>query len=166
MLIMSVALLGCSGSDDSTNCPQGFTGGDCSQKITPTAMYINKIVIKNYPSSNGGNDWDNGEDTSGDNPDMFFVLQSGDQTIYSNEYKTDCTGVQTYVLTSPIGADDVASTISISVWDFDGGDPQTNSVFMSGAAFMLYDAAAFDFPTIRSVVGTNFEADIYVTYEW
>lgn len=166
MLIMSVAFLGCSGSDD-TACPEGFTGSSCNTKITPVAMYISKIVVKTYPSTDSeGNDWDNGEDNSGDKPDMFFVLQSGEQVLYSNEYKTDCSGEQTYTLSNPIGADDVASPISLSVWDFDGGDPQTNSTFMSGANFILYDAVAFDFPSVRTISGTNFAADIYVTYEW
>lgn len=61
------------------NCPEGFTGSDCSQEKTPSSMVIKSFTVTKYPktTSNGGG-WDI---TSG--PDLTFVLYNRTKnTIY------------------------------------------------------------------------------------
>jgi len=52
------------------NCPEGFTGSDCSQEKTPTSMVIKSITVTKFSkTTSNGAGWDL---TSG--PDLTFVL--------------------------------------------------------------------------------------------
>ncbi len=167
---MFVAFLGCSGSEDSTNCPQGFTGSDCSTKITPTKMFITKIVVNQYPLLTSNSQyWDTGEDTSEFQPDIVLALTFADGTsIVNDDIRTDSSGAATFQIVPTLALADVnEDLILFSVLDYDGGDGSTSDI-MAQKYIQLYDNEGSVFPSVIHVVdvGQLLQAEIHVSYEW
>ncbi|MCW3120459.1 MAG: hypothetical protein JWM28_4541 [Chitinophagaceae bacterium] len=183
MLIMSVAFLGCSGGGSACaefpcqnggffencecSCPEGFSGVDCSTKITPTKMFINKIVLKQFPATNAGSYWDNNEDTSGHNPDVFFELVNTQGAVYT-DYQTDVSGQTTILIPNQFTLTNITGEYLLSAYDYDGGEI-VNSDLIASQYFHIYNSAASSgFPSIITVTNAaeSFSADVYVTYQW
>ena len=79
MLMMFLAFAGCSGSDDSDSqveCPEGYTGVNCLEKITPRRVKIDKVDLQSFPAFNyqTNNYWDANESGVNRNPDIYFML--------------------------------------------------------------------------------------------
>src|SRR5690348_9723159 len=63
------------------NCPQGYTGSDCSQQKTPVKILVTKIKITRFSNIDAsGNGWDYLSDNSG--PDIYPVISKAGTTIY------------------------------------------------------------------------------------
>jgi len=171
MLMMFLAFAGCSGSDDSVDCPEGFTGSDCSTKVKPTKMFITKVVVKAYPLYNHEtNDfWDSGSPNSSQTrPDVFLAFDFNGNEFYSNEFMENATGELTFVMNPALPMMEINdNNIGLALFDLDDFNDITDSEFMVIQYFQAYDSLGTDFPNvIRVDNGVNFIADVYFTYEW
>jgi hypothetical protein len=170
VLIIAASILSCS-SDDSHECSTGFTGSNCDIKITPTKIKINRIDIKDFPQNNGSSTWDNGEDTSGNNPDLLFVIKEGNNPIYLlplDQIGVDATNILDYMQMIIPGLEIINpnAAYGIELYDYDG--TLASSDLMVNHFFALYDPTTHTFPDHITISNSaqHFEADIYMTYEW
>lgn len=171
VLVMFFAFLGCSSDDDSDStptCPAGYTGSSCQIQLTPTKIKITKVVIKTFPLLNpDGDTWDNGEDTSGSNPDLFFVLSKipGGGFYVENNYNIDSFLDDTFVMSTPIQITDINATFSLDLWDYDGG-AVADSEFIETVYFTIYnDGDGFPASVVTTTSG-NLVVEFFLTYEW
>lgn len=166
MLGMAVMLNGCS-SDDSTSCPEGFTGPGCLTKIAPTKIKITKVVVTQYPAMDGTNPWDAGEDSSGSAPDIWFAIGQNATLLTHSDYVIDASGAKTFLFNIPYEMPNIYFTYGFYLYEFDGGDLD-NSENMAEKDFNIYSQSDLTFPDYISVVSIadDLRADIYLTYEW
>jgi len=142
-------------------CPQGYTGADCSQQVTPTQMRITKIEVTRFPATDGGAGWDL---TSG--PDIYPTLSLGSSTIWSSPtYYQNANPSNVYefipnpaiVLNSPI------SQYTIRLYDYDDLDADD---FMGGINFTPYNSTG-GFPSVRTIdAGGSVAFKLTYTYSW
>ena len=62
--------------EGSCDCPDKFTGPDCSEQKTPDKIEIRSIQVTNFPGSNEGTAWD-----INDGPDLYFRLYEGETPL-------------------------------------------------------------------------------------
>lgn len=183
ILFVIVAFLGCS-SDSPTpctpivcknagvstpdcgcNCPDGYTGSDCSVKKTPSKILVTKIQVKKFPNTNGSTNWD-----TSDAPDIFIRLGKGStppiELLFQSNVITNVLsdGITIYEFTPPINIEiiNLASTHTIALYDYDsisyddlmGGFTFTPNNFIDG------------FPTSIKLQDTSkpLSFEIFVTY--
>lgn len=163
---MSILLGGCS-SDDSTSCPQGFTGPGCLTKIAPSKIKITKVVVSQYPTAEGTSSWDSGEDTSGAAPDIWFAIGQSTTLLAHSDYVIDASGAQTFMFSTPYEVPNIYSIYGFYLYDFDGGNLD-NSENMAEKDFNVYNSADLNFPEYVSVVSIadGLRAEVYLAYEW
>ncbi len=153
------------------NCPQGYTGSNCSTQITPNKITITKIEIVSFPtidpSAITGN-WDYFPISSSQNaPDLAIVLYDfTTSTILSNSSSnpfTDAQNTQSHSYTYPsFLISNVNNLFSIQLRDID-----TNSSFqiMDTYVFSIYDNEG-GFPSIIPIINGDTKYNLYVTYNW
>lgn len=144
--------------DGTCDCPVGWFGETCQYQSTPSTMTFNKIVITDYPVTNGGDGWD-----TFDNGDMYFILKKGATTLFTSYYYEDVSGASmTYLDGFPFNVSDVEGTFKIEVYDYDDFDADD---LMVSATFTLYEDDN-NFPSVLSYNGTKLDFDIYVEYNF
>jgi hypothetical protein len=172
VLALFILFSGCSSDSDSTECPQGFSGENCETKMLPSKIIVSKIVITQFPGfAPGNNDWDNGEDTSGDNPDLFIMIKENEELIYisptgnmvvdaQNAFDHSFTVSPALELLQPL------SLYRIALADYDGD--LASSDMMVDLYSPVYDPLAPNFPDVITIanVEAGFSADFHVSYEW
>jgi hypothetical protein len=148
------------------NCPDGYSGSDCSVELTPVSMTITRIEVTNYPATkSSGAGWD---PSSGADP--FVVFHSGTGTTYTandfaSSYFTDVTGQDlTFTTGLPITVPSLSSNWSLDMWDYDSivGDPDD---LMAGVFFTPISQAN-GFPSSIDLNATGFSATLYVTWNF
>lgn len=139
ILIVLVSFLGCS-SDDSTpepctpiaclnggisnadcgcDCPQGYSGANCSTQITPAKIFITKIRVIKFPNLKpDGSYWDSFSGI----PDIYVQVLRGTTLVYD----------------SPTFFEDVVST-STSFFDFTPALPIEITTFNTPYIMSLFD---------------------------
>lgn len=144
------------------NCPTGYTGSDCFQQQTPTAMRITKIEVLNFPGTTGsGGGWDL---TSG--PDIYITVDQGTTssgTFYdSGTFYQDASAGNVYTFTDgmPIVLNPATTNWSIGIWDYDTADPDD---FMAGVYFKPSEEAD-GFPTNFQLTTSSMRVKLYVAW--
>lgn len=142
-------------------CPEGYSGADCSQQVTPSKLQVTKIVIVKFPATDAGAGWDL---TSG--PDIRPVLSIDGQIIwdtdefyqnadpnYSYEFET---GTNTYI-------DNPSGRYTMNLYDYDDFDADD---FMGGVIFTPYNKSN-NFPSIIKLdAGGDVAFELYVNYNF
>lgn len=171
MLAIAGGITGCS-SDDSKSevlpveCPDGFTGTDCSTKKRPTKIYITGIDIVSYPMINGeGNAWDWIEMGENENPDVYFSIYSGGQYIYTADSYYENADGETLSFQTPLYTENINLAILVELRDY---DEATNEYeYMSSTLpFFIYDPQQTYFPQSVLAQNGNTTVRINLKYEW
>ena len=142
-------------------CPEGYTGANCSQQLTPEIIRINKIEVTRFPATDGGAGWDL---TSG--ADIFPYLTVGSQTVWtSSNYFSNANPNLTYSFT-PTPAIELTNPLSqhtITLYDYDDLDADD---FMGGIYFTPYHSSN-GFPDVLILdAGGGVAFKLHVTYSW
>jgi hypothetical protein len=131
-------------------CPEGYTGSNCSQQVTPSIVRINSIRVSGWPQTDNGAGWDL---TSG--PDIYVVIKRNGTTVYTSAKYTDA--VSQININTNIELSNVSSTYEISIYDYDSADADD---FIGGFTFVPY-ASNNSFPSILSVQNSSFNDIIF-----
>ena len=153
--------------DCGCDCPEGFSGTDCSAKLTPNSVTITKVVIKKFPDTDNGNWWDTFPTNS--DADIYFTIEnSSDETIYSEpNYYEDTSGLNVdypFTLDSPLSISNVTGVYYLNLFDFDTNTDD----FITLLAFLPYDEDRDGFPNTFTVTNSTdtFECEMTVEYTW
>lgn len=141
-------------------CPEGYTGVDCSQQITPTSIRLNKIDVKSFPATNNGAGWD-----IGSGPDIYPVLVKGSNVIWeSTTYFENANPSADYSFNvNPVVNLNPNDQYSILLYDEDG---IWSDEYMGGVSFFPYSNKN-NFPNVINLdAGGDVTFKLYVTYVW
>jgi hypothetical protein len=126
----------------SCDCPQGFSGPDCSNQVTPSSMRITNIKVTRFPptDSNGGG-WDF---SSGG--DIYVTMSYNNSNIYSHpsHYENANTNfTYDFAPNTNLNITNPTNKYVVSVFDYDSLDADD---FMGGIEFTPYSSLN-GFPT-------------------
>lgn len=156
---------GVSNSNCGCDCPQGYTGNNCSLEITPTKITITKIRVKQFPNSASG------VDDLGTNPDLFLSLDKSSTNVYvSDSYYPDANGngsaAYDFIMPSGIFSTSISTIFALSFWDY---DDNSDNDLMNTIFFSPYTSTVnLKFPSSFNIQDSNgqYKAEVFVTYEW
>ncbi|WP_298754873.1 calcium-binding EGF-like domain-containing protein [uncultured Psychroserpens sp.] len=187
--ILTATYFGCSSDSDSDNCetisclnggtfidcececPQGYTGSNCSTQVTPSKVIINKAIVKVFPNTNNGDFWDLSIPEAVDAlPDIYITFQNSDlDVIYDSPtfYENAISGEDTFfefAITPNIQLMTFSDPYLINIWDYDTVDEDD---FMTSFGFFAYTSNN-SFPNTITVVSQSEEilVDLELSYEW
>jgi len=163
---------GVSNADCGCDCPQGFTGSDCSTQLIPTKIFITKIKVTKFPNlKTNQNQWDSFVLAGYERPDIFpslsfyngNYLYAGQPINDSFSYGNDNF---TFIPSTPIEINQVSSQYTISLWDDDTIGTSINQEFIGGYNFYIY--ANNGFPAVLNISTSNglVAFELYLTYQW
>lgn len=154
------------------DCPPGFSGSDCSTKVPPTRIIINKIKVTGFPNHKpDGTTWDLPGGPGDSNPDIFIGLvdNTDNKLLYSsqtvfNKSSTDGDYIA-YTLDTPIIISDINKSINLSMFDI---DENSNYEFMGGWNFIMYNEKNMILPKVISIGSGSgiVKFELQVSYEW
>ena len=160
-------------SDGSCECYPGYSGSDCSQKLVPELIRINKIIVTKWPQLKGDETWDNVTDVEKRRPDPYVRVwhyENGDAVeLYKSgrklnpEYNSELT----FTPSGGVRIENPTDSYRLSLYDAD--DSGETYEFMGGRTFdpwnVVKEGIAFpDFFEITTVDGdVTFRVEI--TYE-
>lgn len=187
--ILTTTYLGCSSDSGSNNCetitclnggvfvncececPDGYTGNNCSTQVTPNKVIINKAIVKVFPNTNNGDFWDLAiPDVEDALPDVYITFQDSNlniiydsPTFYENAISGEGTFFE-FTLTPSLELTTFDNPYLVNIWDYDSGSEDD---FMTSYGFFAYTANN-NFPDIITVVNQSDEilVDLEVTYQW
>lgn len=175
MLMMFLAFAGCSGSDDSkpeVECPDGYTGVNCLEKITPKKVKINKVEIQSFPALNydTNNYWDANETGINRNPDIYFMIYQNGGYIYELDTymaNADYQVTNTFNLPNPIIITDIDSPIILELRDYNAHN-NTYQIMDNSYPVFVYEPSGVTFPSTITLFNSHdyFVVTLHVTYEW
>ncbi len=143
------------------NCPEGYTGSDCSQQVSPDKIRITRIEITRFPATDNGAGWDL---TSG--PDIYPEIFKGSSSIYRSTIfyqNADPSNVYSFDLNPAVDLDEPRDQYIIRLYDYDDFDADD---FMGGIIFTPYSADN-GFPTIIDLdAGEAVAFRLHVNYIW
>ena len=152
-------------ADCGCDCPDGYTGADCSTKLIPSSVKITKVEVKKFPDTNNGNWWDTFPSNS--DADIYFTIEDeSDVEIYSQPtYYEDASGLNVtypFILDPTLTINDVASNHTIYLFDLDDNLDD----FISLIVFKPYDSSRDGFPSTVTIANSTdtFECDITLEY--
>ena len=154
--------------DCGCDCPDGFSGTDCSAKLMPSSIKITNVEVKKFPDTNNGSWWD-GFPTNSD-ADIYITIGdviSGNEIYTSPTYYEDASGLGVmydFEPETPINITDVTNNHVLTIYDFDS----VSDEFISLLVFNPYDSSREGFPNSIAVSNTTgtFECDITLEYNW
>lgn len=169
---------GTSTPDCGCDCPQGFTGSNCSTQVTPSKITITKIRVKYFSNKTPtqGN-WDIiGLNATNASPDILVtMLNSSFTDIYKSTtyYKNAISDGITYfdfVPSTPISITAVNSPFILHLWDYDGADSNINDGIDDDMGFVglyVYSSTG-GFPSTITVSDTTIPLSFELTlsYTW
>ena len=169
---------GTSRVDCGCDCPQGFTGSNCSTQITPTKITISKIRVKYFPNKNAGSYWDlllPLVDANIALPDIYLTLENSSlieiyrsPTYYKNVV-SDGIAYYDFVPSTPINITSVTSGLFLNLWDYDGADSNgiSSDDDMGFIVFNLYKSTG-GFPSTLTVLDTSKSLgfELTLSYTW
>lgn len=140
-------------------CPDGYTGANCTQEVTPSSMRITKIVVTDFVNSG----WDVFPASS---PDIYITVGTGTSCssgLYTSSYYQDAYPGPNYdfIPSSPLVISNPTTPVSICLYD----DDVSGDEFMSGVQFTPYQSGA-DFPSVRTLTVSGLTCKVYFTYYW
>jgi len=158
------------------NCPQGFTGSNCSTQIAPTKITITKIRVKKFPNLKpNGSNWDTFVLPGYERPDIFPTLfpYQGTSVLYmgtpiikdSFSYGNDTFD---FIPTTPIVLTQISQQYTLVLYDDDSTIINPNSSeLMGGFNFYIYNSTG-GFPTTMAVSSptSDYGFELTLSYTW
>lgn len=149
------------------DCPDGFSGSDCSTKLTPSSIKITKVDVKKFPDTNNGNWWDI---LPNSDADIYFTIQNESQVeIYEHPTKyEDASGLNItypFTLDPALTINNVTNFHRIYLYDDDG---LLAHDLIDHIIFKPYDSLREGFPTNLTITNLTdtFECDITLEYNF
>lgn len=145
----------------SCDCPDGYTGPDCSDEEEPQAVIIESITVKGFPATApGGGGWDllDGADLM-----IFIEDQNGNEVWNPNTFYEDADPNGSYSWEPGLRITDVRGRHSLFVLDYDDGLSANDLI--GGANFTPYNPGS-NFPTQIGGEVEGVSLDIRVRYEF
>lgn len=169
---------GTSNANCGCDCPQGYSGANCSTQIMPTIIKITKIKVKYFPNTNNGSTWDSSFPNSANAPADIYVtlLNSNNVVLYTSpDYFINVlsNGVNTwdFIPSTPISVSFVYfNSLKIKLYDFDGDYSNSitgGSELMRETIFSIYGSTG-SFPTTLSLLDSPNQIgyEFTVQYVW
>ena len=155
------------------NCPQGYSGSDCSTQITPTKITITKIRVKKFPNLNTNiNYWDTFVLPGYERPDIFPVLLQASAALYAGTTINDSFsyGNDTFdfIPTTPIEITQISQQFTLRLYDDDSTTLNPNSFEqMGGFTFYIYNSTG-GFPTTMPLNSPTsyYGFELTLSYTW
>ena len=187
MLIILVLFFGCSSDDSSESCtpiacknggvflncacdcPQGYTGSDCSQFITPSSIRIHKLTIIKFPAFNAnGQLWDNDLIGNSQKADIYVKMANAEGMIINEDGNAfdnaDPNTPYTYIVSPYKTINSVSLPIVLQLYNDNVSDADE---LMMQASFQLYTQnQSFDNIIEFSNTSGTFKFQFEVTYTW
>jgi hypothetical protein len=118
--------------DGSCDCPERYTGSDCSEQKTPDKMEIRSIKVTNFPENNESTTWD-----IADGPDLYFRLYEGELPLAQPVIPVDDADQlqDHYFFVSNIFMKNVLNEHSLQLRDF---DPEDDDDILGEVKFIPY----------------------------
>lgn len=156
-------------SDCACDCPQGYTGTDCSQQVEPNKITISKVNLRLFPLTKPNNDsWDAPLSNPEAYPDVYFqIIRGSSNIIYDSPTfieNADLTKDYVFTLDTPIDITNYDMSFIISLFDYDEiGDDEN----MASEAFFIYEDDN-DFPNTLTILDSNqpIAVDLELSYEF
>lgn len=150
------------------NCPDGYSGIDCGNQITPTRIKVTKIRVKNFPNLNSsGFEWD-----GVDGPEIFVRLGQGsgsnvnlvyDSGVYPNAVSDGVTNFD-FIPTSNVYITSPLVTHTIILGDF---DTINSHDLMGGFTFTPYNSLNhFPSSIVLQDLTIPLSFELFLSYEW
>lgn len=169
---------GTSTPDCGCNCPQGYTGSNCSFQITPTKITITKISVTDFSNyANSDFNWDVTLPTAANAlPDIYFKIVNsvgGDfyvSTTYFKNAMADGTRTFDFVPTTPLEITNPLSIYTFQLYDYDTADSNINNGvddLMAAKVFSTYSMSG-GFPTTLTISDSSIPLSFKLTlnYTW
>ena len=159
---------GTSTADCGCDCPEGYSGTNCSTVVQPSKVIISKVVVKSFQNTNSqGFLWD-----GTNNADIYVKINSGTTVIYDHpSFSSDALGGSNlnyqFILNPNLQITNVNSPLIVSLWDYDLADiPSNADDNMASAAFFPFNGTSF--PSTITITDptspTTFE--LHLSYVW
>ncbi|MHB1279195.1 MAG: EB domain-containing protein [Bacteroidia bacterium] len=142
-------------------CPEGYTGANCSQQITPDIIRINKIEVTQFPPTDAGAGWDL---TSG--ADIFPIVYLGSTELWNSAtffQNADPNSVYSFIPNPAIELKSPTSPYIIRLYDYDDLDADD---YMGGIQFTPYHSTNKFPPVLTLDAGGGVAFKLYVSYSW
>ncbi len=170
---------GISNANCGCDCPQGFTGTNCSTQITPTKILVSKIRVNYFPNNDStGSFWDPSVPTTSlASPDIYVTLQDASSTVIFNSSTyfpnvlSNGSNYFDFTPTTPIQMpiSSVYSYFQLNLWDLDSADSNINSAddLMGKKSFYPYSSSV-GFPSTITVSDNTYPVSftLTVSYVW
>jgi hypothetical protein len=162
---VSNAVCGC-------DCPPGFSGTDCSTKVPPARIIINKIKITGFPNNKeDGSKWDLTGNLEDAKPDVMIILNENSidpPLLVSQPVFNILSADGDYImvnLDTPIVISDINKTLHLYVFDYDTADSYE---FMGGWDFKMFNDKNMILPKVISIGSGSgiVKFELQVSYEW
>lgn len=169
---------GTSTPDCGCDCPQGYTGSDCSTQVTPTKITITKIRVKYLPNTTTTEGyWDIiGLNPTNASPDIFVTMVNSSfteiyrSTTYYKNVISDGVTYYDFVPSTPISITSVNSVFILKLWDYDGADSNFNDDIDDNMGFVVHYvySSTGGFPSTITVSDTTIPLSFELTlsYTW
>ena len=120
--------------DGSCDCPDGYTGKYCHERMTPNTIRITDMAVTRFPGLKEGTSWD-----ALDGPDIYYQMYDGSRLIAQPDllFENADAMQEYYFYFAFIDMENVTSTYTIRLLDFDGIN--TKDDFMGEIKFVPFD---------------------------
>lgn len=160
LLLLVFVLVFSSCGDNEIDCPEGFTGVDCTQELQPRIVTASKVEIANLPSLRpDGRPWDS---ITNPLPDPLIEIEGFGLSGFIGDLAED--EVATYVLGA--FAIDLTKETKITIFDNDTSptDPVIMIEKMDSFSFPAYEKG-MGFPSSISR-GDAPQVTLFLEYDW
>jgi hypothetical protein len=169
---------GISNANCGCDCPEGYTGTNCSTQMLPTIIKITNIKVKYFPNSDNGNYWDVSVPVAANaSPDIYVTLENSNNIelfnspTYFENVLSDGTSTWNFTPSTPISVSFIYfNSLKIKLYDFDGAVSNFNDGIddvMSSSSFNIYSATS-GFPTKVTLLdsSTPIGYELTLQYIW
>lgn len=144
------------------NCPEGYTGSDCSQQVTPSKIRIKQVDITSFPATNDyGSGWDM---TSA--ADIYFTIYKDDTEVYySYSHYENAVPSKKYEfeLSPNVDLSSPNDRYTIRLYDY---DVTSSNDYMGGIIFTPYSNTNSFPTTINLDAGGGITMTLHLSYVW
>ncbi len=169
---------GTSNADCDCDCPQGYSGTDCSTQMSPITIKITKIKVKYFPLTDNGDFWDISIPTTANaSPDIYVTLQNSNNVelfnspTYFGNVLSNGTETWDFTPSTPISISFVYfNSLNIRLYDYDGAVSNVNDNvddLMASSTFDIYSSTD-GFPTTLTLLNptTPIGYELTLQYTW
>jgi hypothetical protein len=154
--------------DCGCDCPEGYSGVNCSTRLTPSSVKITRVVVNKFPDRRADGDW--WDTFPNSNADIYIEIENpSNDVIYSHPtFYSDASGLNVsyqFLLEPSLSITNVTGEYFMILRNY-------NVLFSDDLVAILlfrpYDASRQGFPITYNVSNpqNTFSCDITVEYTW